>query len=899
MADFDPYHKWLGIPPAEQPPNHYRLLGIPLFETDAEVIEAAADQRMAFLQQCATGQHLRISQKLLNEVATARVCLLSPERKAGYDEMLRHAATRLSRPDELASAGKRSMSRIPLLVGGAVLVLFVVLFGVWIFGVRDADRTRRGDAAASASRESAEGSSSAPIASPARDADEPVAESATQPADEGPDVAVELAAVEPAAAPAPGDKKSAEATAVASDEAAPAPAQAVLPAAETPPAAVAEPPASPPVEVQGSDVLGEAASGTNLLEVVDPVRDASNGRWELTAEGLVSPLDQNARIQIPYEFPQPYVFTAVVERLQGDETLELALPIQDRQMLLVLNGWGGRVSGIHFLDFKEANANETTGENGVLPDSSPHTVVCTVRRDGISATIDGRVFLDWSGNVERIPENYGGATKTPWLSIRTAGVSYRISRMTVRPLVTATEQVPDRESLRQAELAVRQKYRDEFARTKPVDKSLLAATLLDRVQIGDDESSVRYVLLTECARIAAEMGDVKLSLRAVDEITERFQADEYSLKADALATAARNARSVDECVTIAAPLLDLAREAVRRNRFGVAHELAKVMLTISRKVSEIGLREELRSRALEIEVLHRAWDGVKSSMEKAQSDPADGKAALDWGRFLCFTQGNWQSGLPVLARSGDPVLQALAARSLAAESRIDEFVALGEAWWEIAEKEREQRAQRNGREYAASLYERALVRATDAQRPMLEQRIARKFGTAPILETIEDGAPVPLGVQGDVGLTSTVECWFKTSDPVGILLTKRQTEDGSSLTLWVYQKHLCFSGDGPFYRVDGDSNVPVNDGLWHHAAMVKRGQDAKLFLDGRPVVAIETLDKFASSTPWAVGVNGNRFGLYTAAAQVCRVRISSIDRYHARFEPDPRYAADKYTQLFR
>jgi hypothetical protein len=25
---FDPYHRWLGIPPQEQPPNHYRLLAL-------------------------------------------------------------------------------------------------------------------------------------------------------------------------------------------------------------------------------------------------------------------------------------------------------------------------------------------------------------------------------------------------------------------------------------------------------------------------------------------------------------------------------------------------------------------------------------------------------------------------------------------------------------------------------------------------------------------------------------------------------------------------------------------------------------------------------------------------------------------------------------------------------
>ena len=42
---FDPYHNWLGIPPHEQPPNFYRLLGVVLFESTAEVIEQAADRQ--------------------------------------------------------------------------------------------------------------------------------------------------------------------------------------------------------------------------------------------------------------------------------------------------------------------------------------------------------------------------------------------------------------------------------------------------------------------------------------------------------------------------------------------------------------------------------------------------------------------------------------------------------------------------------------------------------------------------------------------------------------------------------------------------------------------------------------------------------------------------------------
>ena len=95
---FDAYHRWLGIPPNQQPPNHYRLLGIQPFEEDREVIETAADRQMIHLRNYQAGKHSDLSQKLLNEVATARVCLLNPERKAQYDHALRSSSAAASTP---------------------------------------------------------------------------------------------------------------------------------------------------------------------------------------------------------------------------------------------------------------------------------------------------------------------------------------------------------------------------------------------------------------------------------------------------------------------------------------------------------------------------------------------------------------------------------------------------------------------------------------------------------------------------------------------------------------------------------------------------------------------------------------------------------------------------------
>ena len=89
VTAFDPYHKWLGIPPEEQPPNHYRLLGIRLFETDRDVISHAADQRMIHLRSFQAGKNARFSQEILNALATARICLLRADKKAEYDAELR------------------------------------------------------------------------------------------------------------------------------------------------------------------------------------------------------------------------------------------------------------------------------------------------------------------------------------------------------------------------------------------------------------------------------------------------------------------------------------------------------------------------------------------------------------------------------------------------------------------------------------------------------------------------------------------------------------------------------------------------------------------------------------------------------------------------------------------
>jgi len=89
QSDFDAYYQWLGIPPDEQPPNHYRLLGIKVFEANADVIDMASERQIRHVRSFQAGKHSRESQRLLNELARARLCLLNEDDKAAYDARLR------------------------------------------------------------------------------------------------------------------------------------------------------------------------------------------------------------------------------------------------------------------------------------------------------------------------------------------------------------------------------------------------------------------------------------------------------------------------------------------------------------------------------------------------------------------------------------------------------------------------------------------------------------------------------------------------------------------------------------------------------------------------------------------------------------------------------------------
>ncbi len=97
-SSFDPYQSWFDIPHDEQPPNHYCLLGLRMFEGSPELIDQAARLRVKRLKLVAKGPQSQEAKRLLHEVKLARKCLLDIPQKAAYDAALRGRSSSASVP---------------------------------------------------------------------------------------------------------------------------------------------------------------------------------------------------------------------------------------------------------------------------------------------------------------------------------------------------------------------------------------------------------------------------------------------------------------------------------------------------------------------------------------------------------------------------------------------------------------------------------------------------------------------------------------------------------------------------------------------------------------------------------------------------------------------------------
>jgi hypothetical protein len=247
-------------------------------------------------------------------------------------------------------------------------------------------------------------------------------------------------------------------------------------------------------------------------------------------------------------------------------------------------------------------------------------------------------------------------------------------------------QVPPAPQQAAARSMVHRLFEKEFAKTAPADRRVLAKTLLAQGRDTTDDAAARYVSLTDSADLASGAGDAATALAAIDEITRHFSVNALDLRRTALLRAGASATTPAEHESVMHLALDTAGQAAVADAFDTVTQLVNLAEGAANKLRQVKIVASIQVRLADLRSLIAEYDQVKTAQSRLERDPADSEAHLTIGRFYALHKGQWTQGLTHLAQGHDPELAGLARRELAEPDDGLRQAALGDNWWDYAEK---------------------------------------------------------------------------------------------------------------------------------------------------------------------------------------------------------------------
>lgn len=459
---------------------------------------------------------------------------------------------------------------------------------------------------------------------------------------------------------------------------------------------------------------------------------------------------------------------------------------------------------------------------------------------------------------------------------------------------------PDNPTLERLRKAVKERYKVEITKArKPESKAGVARTIVEQSEATDDDAE-RFAMLAEAISLAGQSGDLDLALQIVKTLTDQFDVKELEWKERAAAAlgSATLSLEMERATALLAQFISLSDEAVAADEYLVAVNIMKSAADMLKKPAFKPLRDDATFMVKQLTAHREAFDATSSAREKLGADPEDPAANLTWGRFVCFYKQDRDNGLKLMAKGDDKVWAPIAQRELSPSQAANDWLQLGDDWFQagIREKDPIKTLTCN---YADHAWQKAVAAATQLHKKDVEQKVDQRmgklFGTSFVVSKGDSGG---VTIPGSNSLSPseafTIEFWVSTVAPKGTLLSKKHSAEDSSIIVHLdnaVPNLSVASGGGEGGSGGGGS---INDGNWHHLAMVKQGNDLVLYVDGSRAVTSNLKVPLQSRSPWKYGASHNRVA---CVARFGGLRISKTARYQDAFTPAKVHLKDKDTLL--
>ena len=267
-------------------------------------------------------------------------------------------------------------------------------------------------------------------------------------------------------------------------------------------------------------------------------------------------------------------------------------------------------------------------------------------------------------------------------------------------------------------------YKDDINRLRSVeDRTALARKWLETGLQTANDSAGRYVMLNRSVEMAADAGDIATTIKALDAISQSYWIDDVGMYADAVIKAARKCKTPGQQRELIAYLWPIIDRAVAADRYEAADRICALTETTAQRTSDAALVRQAQGRWRDVREIQAADAQLTEVRSALRKDPDQPEANQKLGRFYCLVKGQWNVGLALLAKGSPSPEHAIALRELAAADEADAQVAIGDAWWELAQKEKGL-SQRNLELHAAQWYREAAAAMTGLAKTKIQKRLA-------------------------------------------------------------------------------------------------------------------------------------------------------------------------------
>ncbi len=245
---------------------------------------------------------------------------------------------------------------------------------------------------------------------------------------------------------------------------------------------------------------------------------------------------------------------------------------------------------------------------------------------------------------------------------------------------------PDPAVLADAVKSIRDTFKTDYSRRGAAEIVALARKLLDEAKRPGADPLSRYALLAEARDLGALWGDVALAMEAVEELEKGWAVNGPALKAAALATAAKAAKSPAVQREVAEAWLKLADDHAAAEDYEAAIAAVDKGETAAKAAHESALASQCQLREKELASLRDEFKSVQAALKTLAEKPEDPAANLAVGLYRCFARDEWALGLPLVAKGSDAAAAAAAKKDV--ENPIDpaEQASTADRWKDAAGK---------------------------------------------------------------------------------------------------------------------------------------------------------------------------------------------------------------------